>query len=71
VGSFDATDSLRVLRGRDGIVPHSVPPLAIFIGAEAVTGSNDQLTEAVDPPLAYATMRADRKAREKQDQQTH
>lgn len=45
-----------------GIVLHSVPPLAVFMGAEAVTDCQDKLTEAVERAHAYATQRAERKA---------
>ncbi|MBV9161983.1 MAG: hypothetical protein JO281_10635 [Pseudonocardiales bacterium] len=48
-----------------GIVLHSVPVLAVFVGAEAVTSCNDALTHTVEVALTKGTERADRKAREK------
>jgi hypothetical protein len=45
-----------------GIVLHSVPPLAVFMGAEAVTDCQDKLTEATHRAHARASQRAERKA---------
>jgi hypothetical protein len=56
-----------------GIVLHSVPPLVVFMGAEAVTDLHDKLTEAVHRAHAYATNRAEHKAkaeREKAERDT-
>ncbi|MGH3793261.1 MAG: hypothetical protein ACRDSP_00040 [Pseudonocardiaceae bacterium] len=52
-----------------GIVLHSVPVLAVFVGAEAVTSCNDALTRAVDVALTRATERAARKATVERDVQ--
>jgi hypothetical protein len=52
-----------------GIVLHSVPVLAVFVGAEALTSCNDALTRAVEVALTKATERADRKARTEREKQ--
>jgi hypothetical protein len=52
-----------------GIVLHSVPVLAVFVGAEAVTSCNDALTRSVEVALTKATERADRKAKAERDKQ--
>ncbi|MGB3438742.1 MAG: hypothetical protein WBA97_08305 [Actinophytocola sp.] len=41
-----------------GIVLHSVPPLVVFVAAEAVTDLRDKLTEAVNAAFAEAVHRA-------------
>ena len=46
-----------------GIVLHSVPPLVVFLGAEAVTDLQDRLTECVHKAHAHAAARAERKAK--------
>lgn len=43
-----------------GVVLHSVPPLVVFMGAEAVTDCRDKLTEYVDWAAARAGERAHR-----------
>ena len=52
-----------------GIVLHSVPPLAVFTAAEAVTDCQDKLTEATHRAHAWATQRAERKAQTERDKQ--
>jgi hypothetical protein len=52
-----------------GIVLHSVPVLAVFVGAEAVTSCNDALTRSAEVALTKATERAELKARENREQQ--
>ena len=49
-----------------GIVLHSVPPLAVFMGAEAVTDCQEKLTECVHRAHAAAVRRAAERARAKQ-----
>lgn len=46
-----------------GIVLHSVPPLAVFMAAEAVTDCQDKLTEATHRAHTWATHRAEHKTR--------
>jgi hypothetical protein len=41
-----------------GIVLHSVPPLVVFVAAEAVTDLRDKLTEAVNAAFTEAVHRA-------------
>ncbi|MGA6164561.1 hypothetical protein [Amycolatopsis magusensis] len=41
-----------------GVVLHSVPPLIVFVAAEAVTDLRDKLTEAVTVAFTDATQRA-------------
>jgi hypothetical protein len=43
-----------------GIVLHSVPPLVVFVAAEAVTDLRDKLTDAVAVAFTEATQRATR-----------
>ena len=42
-----------------GIVLHSVPPLVVFVAAEAVTDLRDKLTEAVNAAFTEAVHRAE------------
>ena len=42
-----------------GVVLHSVPPLVVFVAAEAVTDLRDKLTDAVTVAFTNATDRAD------------
>ncbi|MCR6490147.1 hypothetical protein M8542_45790 [Amycolatopsis sp. OK19-0408] len=42
-----------------GVVLHSVPPLVVFVAAEAVTDLRDKLTDAVSVAFMNATDRAD------------
>ncbi|MBV9010658.1 MAG: hypothetical protein JO272_01185 [Pseudonocardiales bacterium] len=45
-----------------GVVLHSVPPLAVFVGAECRTGIQDKLTECVHAARAHATHRTEQAA---------
>ncbi|MGH3905642.1 MAG: hypothetical protein ACRDTE_15875 [Pseudonocardiaceae bacterium] len=53
-----------------GIVLHSVPPLAVFMAAEAVTDCQDKLTEATHRAHTWATQRAEHKTKTARDQAT-
>lgn len=50
-----------------GIVLHSVPPLAVFVGAEAVSDCQDKLTECVHRAHDAAVKRAAERAKAKQE----